>query len=428
MSSIQAALRSRRFLATSWPWRALLYLVTSALVAAPAAAGAWLFALPWMVVANDLRLGRVPETPKLVLIGLSVIMFAALAPLVAVPLAAVERRRLALADTRPIVSAHRAVPPDPISWLRVRYTEAATWREVAYGLLLTLVAPVVYTGLALVAILDVALLVAPVLAVTEPMNLGRWTVDTPGEALVATLVGLLLVVPLVYLVAVVAAGQAAAARALLGDSGTLREVTRSRARLVDAFEAERSRIQRDLHDGAQHQLTSLTLQLGMARLDLPADSPATDPLDRAHTQAKDLMVMLRDIVHGIRPQVLSDLGLVPALRELAARTPLPVHIAAPDVVSRPPEQVETTAFFVASEALGNVAKHALATRVDVSVEWAGECLVMEIRDDGAGGADPSGGTGLTGLADRVAAVGGRLLLSSPAGAGTLLRVELPCRW
>jgi signal transduction histidine kinase len=140
------------------------------------------------------------------------------------------------------------------------------------------------------------------------------------------------------------------------------------------------------------------------------------------------MVMLRDIVHGIRPQVLGDLGLLPALRELAGRTPLPVHVSAPDVISRPPEQVETTAYFVASEALGNVAKHALATRAEVVVDWAGDSLVLEVRDDGAGGADPAAGSGLTGLADRVAAVGGRLLLSSPPGGGTLVRVELPCRW
>jgi signal transduction histidine kinase len=432
MSSIWPALRSRRFLYSSWPWRALLYVVTTVMVAAPVAAATWLVTLPWFVIANDLRQGRLPDTTRLVFLVLSVVVLAVFGPLVAVPLAVLERRRLALLDARPIRSPHLPTPADPIAWLRVRYTEAATWREVLYGLLFALVVPVVYGVLTLFAGLVLALVASPLLIAGDglDMNVGRWTVDTPGEATIASVTGLLLIVPVVYLVSAVTGAQASAARSLLGDrsvDGELREVNRSRARLVDAFEAERGRIQRDLHDGAQHQLTSLTLQLGMARLDLPAGSPAVEPLDRAHAQAKDLMVMLRDIVHGIRPQVLGDLGLMPALRELAGRTPLPVHVTGPDVLTRPPEQVETTAYFVASEALGNVAKHALATRADVTVSWSGEAFVLEVRDDGAGGADTAAGSGLAGLADRVAAAGGRLLMASPPGGGTLVRVELPCR-
>jgi signal transduction histidine kinase len=165
----------------------------------------------------------------------------------------------------------------------------------------------------------------------------------------------------------------------------------------------------------------------MARVDLPADSPAADPLTRAHTQAKELMVVLRDLVHGIRPQILADVGLLAALRELAAQSPVPVTVVGPQTVSRPPELVEATAYYVASEALGNVAKHAGASRAEVRVEWSGDVLTLEVIDDGRGGADPAAGTGLTGLSDRVAAVGGRLLLATPAGGGTLVRVELPCR-
>jgi signal transduction histidine kinase len=250
-----------------------------------------------------------------------------------------------------------------------------------------------------------------------------------AESVPVALLGAALVPLLAYLVGLAAAGQHAVAHALLGDgAGTaLREVARSRARLVDAFEAERRRIERDLHDGAQHRLTALTLQLGMARVDVPADSPAAGPLTRAHGQAKELMVVLRELVHGIRPQILADLGLVPALRELAAQSPVPVTVTGPAPVTRPPDRVETTAYYAAAEALGNVVKHAAATAADVRVEWAGDRLVLQVRDDGRGGADPERGTGLTGLADRVAAVGGRLLLASPAGGGTVLRVELPCR-
>ena len=118
-----------------------------------------------------------------------------------------------------------------------------------------------------------------------------------------------------------------AARPGPADAAALREVTRSRARLVDAYEAERRRIERDMHDGAQPRLTSLTLQLGLARLDVPEDSPAARPLAIAHEQAKGLMVMLRQIVHGIRPQSLTDLGLAGAVRELADAATVPVTVA-----------------------------------------------------------------------------------------------------
>jgi signal transduction histidine kinase len=431
MSTISAALRHRRFLLSAWPWRALAYLLTTAVVVAPTAVLAWLLALPWLVAATGVRDGRLPGAPVVVLMAFGAALVTGLGPLAAVPLAALERRRLAVLDDAPVRSAHRGAPADPVSWLRIRYAEAATWRELLYALIVSLVVPVVYGALALAAMIVAGFVVSPLVIGTGTVHwqVGPFDVGGTGEAVPLALLGLVLVVPLVYSVGVVAAGQRVLARALLGDPGgtALREVARSRARLVDAFEAERRRIQRDLHDGAQHQLTSLTLQLGMARLDLPDDSPAAAPLHRAHEQAKDLMVVLRDIVHGIRPQVLADLGLLPALRELAGRSPVPVTVHGPETLNRPPEQVETTAYLAASEALGNAARHAGATRAGVRVAWTGDLLTLEVCDDGRGGADPAAGTGLTGLADRVAAVGGRLLLSSPAGAGTLVRVELPCR-
>lgn len=431
MSTISAALRHRRFLLSAWPWRALAYLLTTAVVAAPTAAGAWLLTLPWLVAATDLRDGRLPEVPVIVLMAFGAAVVAGLGPLMAIPLAACERRRLAVLDDRPVRSAHRPAPADPVSWLRVRYTEAATWRELLYALVVSLLVPVVYAVLGLAAILVAGFLLSPLVVGTGTVDWQFGPVDIrgTGQAVPLALLGLVLLVPLVYAAALVAAAQRVVARALLGDqAGTaLREVARSRARLADAFEAERRRIQRDLHDGAQHQLTSLTLQLGMARLDLPDDSPAAEPLHRAHEQAKDLMVMLRDIVHGIHPQALSGLGLMAALDDLAGRSPLPVTVHGPRTVTRPPEAVEATAYFAASEALGNVVKHAAASHAGIRVGWSGTTLTVEVRDDGLGGADPAAGSGLTGLADRVAAAGGRLLLSSPPGGGTLVRVELPCR-
>jgi signal transduction histidine kinase len=255
---------------------------------------------------------------------------------------------------------------------------------------------------------------------------------TVGQALPYALAGLVLLLLVPYLLTLVAGADAAVARALLldGPGGRLRaelvEVSRSRARLADAFEAERRRIERDLHDGAQQRLVSLTLQLGLARLDVPPVSPAAGPVAAAHEQAKQLMAELRELIHGIQPQVLSDLGVPAALEELADQCPVPVTVSAP-LGSRMPGRIENTAYFAVAEALTNIAKHSGATSASVTARHHDGVLTVEVSDNGDGGADPRRGTGLTGMADRVAVTGGRLLLSSPAGGPTLLRVELPCR-
>jgi signal transduction histidine kinase len=410
----------------------LAYVLTTVPIAAPVAGTLSMLALPWLVAGRDLVDGNLPEGPVIFFMVVGAALVAGFGPLVAIPLAALERRRLVLVDARPIRSGHALGPRDPIPWLRMRYTEAATWREVLYGCFLALVVPAGYFAAAVLALLDGVLVLSPVIAATGTgsWQLGTIEIRTVGQTIPLVVLGLVLLPGILYLLGLIAGGHAAVARGLLGageaDNAALREVAQSRNRLVDAFETERRRIERDLHDGAQHRLTSLTLQLGMARLDLPADSPAADPLTQAHTQAKELMVVLRDLIHGIRPQALTDLGLPAALRELAVGSPVPVTITGLEGAARPPEKIEATAYFVASEALTNVVKHAQATQADVRLSRLGESLVMEISDDGRGGADPAFGTGLTGLADRVAAVGGRLLLASPPGGGTRIRVELPC--
>ena len=306
------------------------------------------------------------------------------------------------------------------------------WRSLIYVLTTVPQAALAGGALGLLALLDGAIIASPILALLVRPAPFRWQfgtfeVTSVGHAIPIGLLGLVLLPALVYLTSLVAAGQAGAARALLGhrSDAELREVARSRQRLVDAFDAERRRIERDLHDGAQHRLTSLTLQLGVARLDLPDDSPAAEPVGKAHEQAKELMVVLRELIHGIRPQTLADLGLPAALRELAAQSPGDVAVTVGDGVTRAAQGVEGTAYFVAAEALANAARHGAATRIEMHLARSGETLVLEIRDDGLGGAGPAAGTGLTGLADRVAAVGGRLLLASPAGGPTCVRVELP---
>jgi signal transduction histidine kinase len=430
VSTIEApwqAVTSRRYLLSAGPWRALVYVLSTLPQAGIVGVTLGLLVLPWMAAGLRLNQGRMLEAPLLFVMAVAVTMFAAVAPLIAIPLAVLERGRLTLVDQRPVQSAHRPLAAGPITWLRVRYTEAATWREVLYSAFLGLLLPVVYGVYALLVVLDIGFLLSPMFTGTDSWQFGVFTVNSVGQAIPLAVFGLFLVPVLVYLLGLISAGQAAAARALLGDRhGTaLQAVSQSRARLVDAFEAERRRIERDLHDGAQHRLTSLTLQLGMARLDVPTDSPAAGTLAKAHDEAKELMVVLRELIHGIRPQSLADLGLPAALRELTVRSPLPVTVTVAEGMRRPAPHLETTAYFAASEGLANVVKHAGASRADLLLAQAGDILVLEVRDDGQGGADPAHGTGLTGLADRVAAVGGRLLLASPVGGPTLVRVELP---
>ncbi|WP_372407590.1 sensor histidine kinase [Streptomyces luteireticuli] len=204
------------------------------------------------------------------------------------------------------------------------------------------------------------------------------------------------------------------------------EVTESRAGVVDAADAERRRIERDLHDGAQQRLVSLAVNLGLAKAtmtDLPED--ARRVIDEAHREAKAAIQELSDLVRGLHPAVLEDRGLDAALSGLAERAPLPVHVRV-DLTSRPAPAIEAVAYFVVSEALANVVKHAQASGAEVTVERFGGILLVVVSDDGVGGADAAGGTGLAGLAKRVASVDGTFSISSPVGGPTVVTVELPC--
>jgi signal transduction histidine kinase len=430
-TAIEAVAR-RRFLASGWPWRSLAYLLTTPPLMLAAGPPLALLALPWFVLLDRVAAWDDPSLAGLVLLLVAgAALLAAAGPLVALPLAAVERWRLRLVDTRPVASAHR--PPGQGAWLRTRYTEAATWRELGYAVLLSTVAPVGYAVALVLVVLIGACLASPFLVSEDaPIALGLGQVSTVGEAVPYALAGAALLPAVPYLLALLAGAHSAVARALLSAGpgerlhAELVEVSRSRARLVDAFEAERRRIERDLHDGAQQRLVGLTLQLGLARLDLPPDSPAGQAVAGAHDQAKQLMAELRELIRGIHPQALTDSGLPAALRELADQSAIPVTVHTA-LSRRPPAPIETAAYFVVAEALANVSKHSGATSASVAATLDGHNLAVEIRDNGRGGADAARGTGLTGLADRVSVVDGRMYLTSPAGGPTLIRVEIPCR-
>jgi signal transduction histidine kinase len=420
-STAAAALATPRFLFTSWPWRALLHVATSSVVAAVAAFPLLAALLPLLAVRSGLERGA---------IGLVVAGALAAACLVAVfvlllspAVAWMERARLPLIDRRPV----RSIAPR--TWRR-RWSDPLAWREWGFTVVLAVAAAVVGPLVAALLALELVTLLLPALADGTPAQYLWWEVRTATDAVPFTLVALLLLPVLPYAWTAIAAGHGALVRALLVPENDevvaeLGEVIRSRARLVDAFEAERRRIERDLHDGAQQRLLGMTMQLGVAQLDTDPRSPAGIALADAHQQAKDLMAHLRELIRGIHPPVLTDHGLPAAVAELADRCAVPVEVTA-DLSRRLPPGIESAGYFVVAEALTNVVKHSGAAGAGVTLREAAGALQVEIRDDGRGGARPGAGSGLTGLADRVAVAGGRLLLTSPVGGPTVLRVELPC--
>jgi signal transduction histidine kinase len=267
----------------------------------------------------------------------------------------------------------------------------------------------------------------------QPLIFGLPLSDSPtGRALLAG-AGLLLVLATPAVIRGLTAMDVAVARALLGPTPAMLtrrvdELERSRARVVDAGEAERRRIERDLHDGTQQQLVALGMTLGRAKARYEVEPEGIgELLDDAHQQAKDTVTDLRRLIRGLHPPVLTDRGLDAALSAIAVRCPVPVDLTV-ELDRRPPATVEAIGYFVVAEALTNVARHSGAESAVVRVrrDDAGP-LWISVTDNGHGGADPDRGTGLRGLADRVGAVDGQLSVDSPVGGPTVLTVELPCR-
>ncbi|ADB53019.1 sensor histidine kinase [Conexibacter woesei] len=400
---------------TARPWRALAYL----LVRLPLpAAGALAVLLP-IVVGG--WIGVAVALPLLVAYVL-----------VAVAAAPAERRAVALLGDVAVRDPHREPDgPGTIALLRLRVREATTWREVANALLAAVLAPLDGLVLLTLTLGSLGLLAAPLLIAADPVAMGPWEIDSAGEAWFGCAVGLALLLGGAYIVTALAAAHAARVRALLGPRGDelrdqVTELARSRVRLIDAFDVERRRIERDLHDGAQQQLVALAMTLDLARIELEGSGgEAARLVERAHAQATRTIAELRDLIHAIHPPILAERGLGAAVRALADRAALPVRTAV-EVDRRLPEGVETAAYFVVSETLANAVKHSGAAAVDVTVRLADATLAVEVRDDGRGGADAARGSGLAGLGDRVAAVGGRLTLSSPPGGPTVVRAEISC--
>jgi signal transduction histidine kinase len=258
--------------------------------------------------------------------------------------------------------------------------------------------------------------------------------DNPIATLPAIPLGIALGFVTLYVVRGVGYAHGALARYLLGPSQTqeLRARTEhlqaSRARGVDAAEAERRRIERDLHDGAQQQLLAVAMDLGRARAKLETDPAAAQELiQQAHAGAKDAIAELRNLARGIYPAILTDRGLDAAISAVAARAEVPVAVEV-DLPTRPPAAVESIAYFIVSEALTNVSKYARATAATVRITRDQNWIVVEVSDNGIGGAAAAPGGGLAGLADRAAGIDGILTVNSPLGGPTVIRADLPSVW
>ncbi|MFF2021696.1 sensor histidine kinase [Streptomyces sp. NPDC058171] len=391
-----------RVLRSSWPWRSFAYLLT----------GAAFGALTSTVLALALVAGLVT---LVLVVGPLILLGVALS---GIAVSRFERWRLRLVDLDPVPDPHRAPePPGAVGWLRTRLGETATWRELGF----TAVSATALWWMDLL-VLGFALVV-PALVMVSPLG--------DPDAWPLAVVGVCLLAPAPYTITAWAGARAAVTRLMLTPRDSelghqLTDVRASRARLVDAFDAERRRIERDLHDGAQQRLVSLNVLLGLARLDADPDLPLAEQLARAQEQVGLAVDELRELSRGVHPKALTDHGLAAAAENLAARSVLPVTVDV-RLPHRMPVAVETTAYFVIAEALTNATKHSTATGVEVLARVHTDLLTLSVRDDGTGGANPEGGTGLTGLADRVAAADGRLRISSPPGGPTLVHVELPCR-
>jgi signal transduction histidine kinase len=351
------------------------------------------------------------------------------------PMADLERALVSgLLDVRTV--GHYRRPQRDGAWaaLMARLAEPQTWKDVAY-LAVQFPLGLVWFILTSIAIaVPLGLLLAPAWfwIPEDGIDIGFWNIDSWPEAIVGVPIGALLIVPARYLIDGMGIAHGWWAQLLLHSepdpelTAQVVDARSAQARIIAAADAERRRIERNLHDGAQQRLVSLSLKLSMARKRLgdDVDGMALQLVDEAQEESRAALEELRDLARGIHPSVLTDRGLSAALQELAGRATTPTEIAeAPEARLNP--SVESAAYFVVAECLTNVGKYAQATETTVRVRSEVGRLVVEIADDGIGGADPARGSGLRGLVDRVGALNGSIEVASPAGAGTRVRAEIP---
>jgi signal transduction histidine kinase len=402
-------------------WLAIVYLVT----------GPPLGIVSFVITLVGLVLGVV--LLPLALLGLPILIGTLL---LSGYLAALERQRAALMLDVVVQRPQRKAPAGPGLWQKGRavLTDALRWRELGCGLLAL---PTSVVGLSIsnaVWSLALALIALPAYSFALPkggVSAGGWVLRGAASLAGAVALGVVLLLLAPRVTVGITRVLAWTHTRLVGPSREqalatrVGELERSRSRMVVAADSERRRIERDLHDGAQARLVSLAMELGRAKARFDEDPEAAKALvEQAHEEAKAALVELRGLVRGVHPPVLTDRGLDAALSGLAAICSVPVAVKTA-MAGRPPAAMEAVAYFVVAEALTNVAKHSGATNAIVDVRYDGLVLHGLVIDDGHGGAQADG-AGLSGLADRVQAVDGRLSVDSPPGGPTVIEVQLPC--
>jgi signal transduction histidine kinase len=348
-------------------------------------------------------------------------------------MASVERWRAALVLGEPVRGRYRPLREEKIlGRLKALFADGQTWKDLGWHLLLLPIGIVGFTVAVVSWCWSLYCLTFPIWFKVTPAaaDFGDFTLDAWWHAIVVFAIGVATLPITIALLRGTAAGTGSLARLLLGaDAEELEErvevLKETRAGAVDAAAAELERIERDLHDGAQARLVALAMDLGMAEERFERDPDgARELVEKARDEARLALSELRDLARGMRPALLAERGLAEAVRALAARTPLPTT-ATVEPGPRVPPAVESAAYFVVAEALTNAVKHSAATRLTVEISRDGELLVVQVADDGVGGAD-AGGNGLSGLRKRVEALDGSLRIASPRGGPTLLHAELPC--
>jgi signal transduction histidine kinase len=350
-------------------------------------------------------------------------------------IAQLERRIIARLLGTEIPAPYRPDPPDTRWWKRLgaRLADPATWKDLAFLLLQLPLGIVAFSATVSVIGLGVRLLLAP--AFTGPAGDGDWIgwldINSTAGAIAAVPVGALILVLGIPALGALGRLYGWFAGLLLGSNADpaltahVHELEDARSRIIAAADSERRRIERDLHDGAQQRLVALALNLRMAEQRVDSGEPGAAELVRqAGEEANLALKELRDLARGIHPAILTNRGLPAALEDLASRATVPVEVVAkPD--ERLADPVEAAAYFVVSECLANIGKHAEATSATVAVRAADGYLTVEVTDDGRGGAALDGGSGIQGLVDRVGALSGELTVESPPGQGTRVEARIP---
>lgn len=382
-------------------------------------------AAPWMAVVYGL---------SGMLLALPTMIFIALFPLLpgwAWLLSATERQRVRLLDDEGIPGPPAALRIPPWQHVPARLASALGWREIAGTLLHLIFAILTFTLWVFGLTLALTLLLAPFLPLFDlAFTVGDWRIDHPAATIPIAALGIIVLAVFLYAQLLLAIVQAMTARVLIGSrleelEQQVTTLAGERVALVDAFEAERRRIERDLHDGPQQHLAGAALHLGLLRTRLAEERPELLPgLDSAHDEIERALDAIRAAVSGLRPRILIEKGLAAALTDLADRSPTPVTVHV-DPAIRLYETAEASVYSIATEFVANSLKHSGARHITITLDTVPDGALIVLSDDGNGGADPSRGTGLIGISHRVTLLRGTSELHSPIGGPTTLSILLP---